>query len=883
MATHPRPPRAARWIATRFTREGAREFLLGDLEEEFLTIAARRGRIAAGRHYWRQALQIGWQALSDRDRVRVPAEPRRGGRIDVASLKRDLVLGARAIRRSPGYSAVMVLTLALAIGANTLLFSIANPLLVRPLPVADQATLGWVMSSNAEREIQRGGSSMPDFLEWRAGMTTFAGLAAYELGSATLTGQGDARRILTSRVTANLFDVWGVRPFDGRLFRADDETPGAPLAGVVSYRFWREAFQGDRSAIGRVLVLDGKPITIVGVAPASLEIGNLTLIDVWAPATLDPTSPRDRRGLRVVGRLAPGITIEQADADLQRLVAGQAREHVLAHRGWEIHVRPTLDAVSGSDTWIILGLLGVIVVFILLIACANLSNLVMARLVNRRQESSLQLALGASRWQLIRPLLVEGFLLAIAGGVLGLLIADGGVQILRAMATEPFLRNLEIDRYVLIFTAGLALVTPFLFALWPALTAGRAAAIAMLPGARATGRRDTARRRDVLVALQVTLALSLTIVAALVVQSMINLRRIDIGYDVRPLLSWRLDLPAARYPDDAARAAYIDRVESAMTSLPGVTGAALATHLPVIEGDQARAFSGTRRDGTRESERPWASCFKVSPAFFGTMGLTVLAGRPFQPADRAETEAVAVLNRLAAEKYFDRLDEAVGRTVVVHDPTRGDRPVRIVGVVSDTRDSQLTRSSPQLYLPLSQWPVESLRAVLRSTDPVGRAGDVQALLRQMDPEVPVSELKGVTAWIAEERASEGIINGLFVAFAVLALALAAAGLFGVVSYSVGQRRREIGIRLALGASPRAIAGMVMAGGFKVVAIGMIAGVVLGWLIASATRSLLYGVTPTDPATFLAVAGMVAIVTAIATWHPAARAMRVDPARTLRAE
>jgi len=882
MATSPRPPRLARWIAARCTSEAAREFVIGDLEEEFLAIAARSGRRAAARRYWRQARQLAWQAIGTRDTTSTSAA-RRSGRFDMASLNRDVRLGARAIWRSPGYSAVMVLTLALAIGANTLLFSIANPLLVRPLPLADPDRLGWVFNSNAEREITRGMSSMPDFLEWRAGLTSFSGLAAYELGSSTLTGQGDARRIVTSRVTANLFDVWGISPFDGRLFRAGEDAPGAPLAGVISYRFWHEAFQGEAGAIGRTLVLDGAPITIVGVAPPALEIGNLSTIDVWAPLALDPNRARDRRVLRVVGTLAPGVTIEQADADLQRLATVQARDHVLAHQGWEVHVRPTIDAISGSDTWIILGLLGVIVLFILLIACANLSNLVLARLVSRRQASALQLALGASRWQLIRPLLVEGLLLSIAGGALGLAIADGGVQILRAAATEPFLRNLEIDRYVLAFTAALSLVTPLLFALWPALTAGRTAAADMLPGARTTGHRETARRRNVLVGLQVTLALSLTIVAALVVQSMIYLQRIDIGYDVRPLLSWRLDLPDVRYPDDVARAAYIDRVETALATLPGVIGAALTTHLPVIEGDQARAFSGTKHDGVRESERPWASCFKVTPAFFSTMGITMLAGRPFQSSDRSGSEQAAVLNRLAAEKYFDRLDDAVGRTIVVHDPARGDQPARIVGVVSDTRDAQVTRSSPQIYLALAQWPVSSVRAILRAADPVGRAADVQALLRRMDAEVPVSELKGVLAWVDEERASQKIINGLFVAFAVLALALAAGGLFAVVSYSVGQRRREIGIRLALGASPRAIAGMVMTGGFRIVAIGMVAGVLLAWLLASAARSLLYGISPTDPLTFVAVAGVVALVTAVATWHPAARAMRVDPARTLRAE
>jgi len=801
----------------------------------------------------------------------------------MSTIVKDFMLGARTSLRSPGYSAVTILTLALAIGANTLLFSIANPLLVRSLPLTDPDRLGWIMSANPEREITRAPSSMPDFLEWRAGLTSFSGLAAYALGEGTMTGHGDAKRIQVARATANLFDVWGVRADQGRLFYPDDDAAGRDQVGILTNRYWQEEFNGNSRVIGQTVLVDGKTVTIVGVLPKSIEIGNLALVDVWAPASLDSTAPRDRRTFRVVGRLAPDATIKSADAELQPILESQRRAYPKSNAGWQATVAPTTAALASSETWVILALLGVVVVFVLLIACANLANLVLARLIARRQESAVRLALGASRWRLVRPLIAESLVLGLCGGLLGLALATSGLRLITAVAYEPFMRSLEIDRNVLLFNAALSFATPLLFTLWPALVASRAVSGAWLHGARTIGGRSGRRRRNVLVGAQVALAFSLLVVSALIVQSMLHMRQIRLGFDPRPLLTYRLDLPDARYGDDAARASFVRTVEEELSAVPGATAAGLSSSMPVFESDAVRRLSGTPHDGQTDTDQPWASMFCVSPGYFKAMTMRVLQGRSFDAGDRAGAQPVAMLSEMSAERYFDRIDNGIGRTVTIQDSVRGDRPVTIIGVVSDTRDSQVTRTSPQMYVPFDQWPSASVRAFVKSDDPAARARDVQTVMHRLDPEVPVSLLKTVPTMIDEELASSRIVNGLFAGFAVLALALASAGLFGVISYSVGQRRREIGIRLALGAAPRGIARMIVAEGLKVVAVGISIGLLLAAFLARASSSLLFGIKSTDPLTFAGVMAVILAVAVVATAGPAGRAMRIDPARTLRAD
>jgi putative ABC transport system permease protein len=882
------PPRLARWMVTALVHEPTREYLLGDLDEQFADAVRDHGSRRARRQYWSQSLRSITPARAIR---RTPGTHRafdaaQGwpiGRLDMSRVWMDLVVGIRTIRRSPGYSAITMLTLALAIGANTLLFSIANPLVVRPLPIEDPDRLGWIGLSNQQRGVERSPASLPEFLEWRR-MTSFASLAAYSMRFGTLVGHGDAKRLQVAHATANLFDVWGLQLERGRRFQRGEDSAGRPPSGILSYRFWQREFQGDPNVIGQTYLLDGQPLTIVGVLTQAIEIGNLANIDAWTPLALDATEPRDRRTLRVVGRLARTASLVSADAELQTIVASQAREHPQAYAGWEAHVRSTRNALAAGDTWVVLGLLGVIVVFVLLIACANLANLVLARLVARRKEQGVRLALGASRWQVIRPVLLESVVLSIGGGLLGLALAHAGLRIIQAAATDNFLRTMvQIDGNVMIFTALLSFVTPLLFTLWPALSTGRSVQSEALHGARTSAGRTTSRRRSLLIGSQVALAFSLLVVSALVVQSMLNLRRINFGFDVAALLTYKLDLPADRYPTPAAQADFARVLEARLAAIPGVTGAGLTSLAPALDDDVVKPLSNTLHDGVKIEERPWACWFDVSPGFFQAAGIRVLAGRPFGADDAAGRQQVAVLNKMAAERYFDSVQNAVGRTVTIHDAERGDRAVTIVGVVTDTRDSEVIRTSPQIYVPIDQWPLPAVTVFVRSADPAARAQDVQSLMRGVDPMVAISELKTMSRIIDDELASSRIVNGLFVGFALLALALAAAGLFGVISYSVGQRRRELGIRLALGASPAGIGRMIVLEGLRIVGIGLIVGLILAVLLARASTSLLVGVTASDPSTFLGVGALILIVTLLAAWAPAARAMRVDPAGTLRAE
>jgi predicted permease len=804
--------------------------------------------------------------------------------MDMTSLWRDVRFAGRSILASPTYSAITALTLALAIGANTLLFSIANPLVLRALPIKEPDRLGWVYLSSAEREIDRRRASVPEFLEWRRGMTTFASTAAFQNGEGgTLTGYGDARRLELARVSTNLQDVWGLTSVHGRLFYQGEDEPGRPLVGVLSYRFWREAFAADQSVVGRTYALDGRPVSIVGIMEPAIEIGNLSLIDLWVPLPLTPTAPRDTRSISVIGRLAAGATLAAANAELQTIYAAQAREYPHLYAGWRADVRTTRDALAGSDTWLVLGLLTVVVLFVLLIACANLANLVMARIAARRRELEVRRALGASRWRLIQPVLAESVLLGIIGGTAGLGLAYGGLRLVNAAASDPFMRQISIDATVLAFAAALSLVAPILFTLYPVVSAGRGLRIAMLHGSRTSGTRASVRGRRLLIGTQVALALSLLVLSALVTQSMMFLRRIDPGFDAGALLTYRFDLPETRYPDAAARIAVIRTLQAQLAAIPGSNGVAAMSHLPTMESDRVRSVSGTPRDGLTEEGRPWASWFAVTSGFFETAGIELLAGRALEPQDRETGDAVAVLNRMAAEKYFGAVTDALGRRVVIHDASLGERPVTIVGVVADTRDAQLTRTSPQIYVPFDQWPGSSVRVIVRALDPSARAADVQTVMRALDPEVAVAQLKPVSTVMDEELASTAIIDGLFVSYAMLALLLAAGGLFGVISYSVTQRRREIGVRLALGASPRAIAKMVVREGLVVTLAGIGVGLLMALALARLSRALLFGIDAHDVPTFAGVVALILGVALLATWAPAMRAMRVDPVRTLRAE
>ena len=881
-----RTPRLAGLVVRAFVPDPHREFLLGDLDEQYAARAIARGRFAAWRRYWIQTIGLVWHARSLRPRG-TPSDAVAGrGGIKMGNFWRDVKLGLRTAWRSPGYSLIAIVTLALAIGANTLLFSIANPLIIRGLPLKDPSTLGWIWEDNPATGDIRGNASMADFLEWRAATKTFTALGGRELRGGTVTGVGegrDAEHVEVARVTANLCDLYGLRPQAGRLFQAGDDEPGRPLVGVLSYSYWQKTFQGRQDVFGRTIFLDGQPVTIVGAMSPELEVYGYASVNLWVPLPLDAAAPRNQRTVRVDGRLAPGATLAAADAEIKALAAAQAREHPDTNLNLTPRVVSTHTAMTGPDTWVLLGLLAVVVAFVLLIACANLANLVLARVVRHRHDFAVRQALGASRMQLVRPLLTESLLLGVIGGAAGLGVAHAGLRLINATAHDALLQQIAIDSNVLIFTALLSVVTPLLFSLGPALGAGRGATAETLRDSRSSGGRRASRRRNVLVAAQVALALSLLVLSGLVLRTVMNYQHADIGFDLRHELTFRVEPPASKYPDDPARARFVRDVTRELGALPGASSAAVVSHLPVFDADVVETMSGTVHDSPTKEKQPWTTWFAATPDFFRTVDIRLLAGRLIEPSDLAGSEPVAVVNQMAAEEHLGGVAAAIGRTVRLSGRGAVERPVKIVGVVSNTRDAQVTRTSPQVFVPFDQWPTEAMVVLVRSDAPAQRSADARAAMRRVDADVAISTPKTMADLVEENTGDNWIVNGMFVGFALLALVLAAAGLYGVISYSIGQRQREIGVRLALGAAPGTIRRMVRVEGLRVTGFGIFAGLVLAVLLAQASASVLYGVSPYDPATFGGVTALIMMVSVLAVWSPAARAMRIDPVKTLRAD
>jgi putative ABC transport system permease protein len=876
------PPRFARWVVTAAVPEPASEFLLGDLEEQFAHLLRTRGRAAAWRNYWSQAVRT---AIYARGVGRPPAQPGPKRSHDMSTIWRELRQSARATLKTPGYSAIVIVTLALAIGANTLLFSIASPLAIRPLPITQGDSLGWIWEKNKPSGVERGASSVAELLDFRASAKSFQMVGGMEQTGGTLTGHGDAQHVQLMRVTANFGDLWGLHPVLGRLLQPGEDAVGHPLAGVLSHRYWQKTFQGDPGVVGRTFMLDGQPITIVGVMEPEIELGSLVSIDLWVPLALDPSLPRDQRNVRVIGRLAPAATLAAADAEIHGIATRLAAEHPDTNLNWDANVVSTKQAIVGTNTRVLILLLSVVVTFVLLIACANLANLVLSRVVARRHDFAVRLALGASRWQVVRPLLFENLLLSLAGGLAGLGIARAGLRVINATATDvdPYLKQVGIDGYVLTFAILLSIATPFIFSLWPAIGASRTATAATLRDARSSGGPRARWQRNLLVGSQVALALSLLVVSGLVLQTMQNIHEVHIGLDIKHVLCFNVSLPPNQYTDDAARGRFAREAVSHLDAIPGVEAAAAVSQMPVFTGDVVRSLTGTLHDGTTEAERPWAAWFAASPDMFRAAGIPLLAGRVFTAADTTDAPAVAVVSRMTSEKYFDDVTTALGRTVTLHGRGTNDRTVTIVGVVADTKNSDAVKTSPQIWVPFDQAPVEAMTFVVRSADPAARAQDAQLVMRQMNPDVAISEPVTLTKMVQDVLADDAILTGLFLGFALLALALAAAGLYGVISYSVGQRQREIGVRLALGAPPSTIRRMVIGDGLKVTAAGIAVGLGVAFLLAQGTASFLYGIRPNDARTFAAVTGILLVVALVAVWSPAARAMRVDPVKTLRNE
>jgi putative ABC transport system permease protein len=835
-------------------------------------------------------------------------------------LLQDLRLAVRQLARSPGFTAVAVLTLALGIGANTAIFSAVDAVLLRPLPYPQSDRL--VDLSAGTSEPVRFAISYPDLLDFRAMTRDFTGVAGYSSQRYNLTGAGDPREVQAAFVTADLFDVLRVHPIIGHGFTPQQDND--PVA-LLSYALWAQSFGRDPGVLGKAIALDGKSYTIVGVMPAGFHFPT-DGIEVWTPiggiraVAPQAMTTRELRALNGVGRLRPAVTVAQVQRDLnvlaKRLQAEQANDtsprriisigpgpgpgpsggggggpRISAAGFDQIQFNALLlrDAAIGdvsSRLWVLLGAVGLV----LLIACANTANLLLARAATRGREMAIRRALGAGRGRLMRQLLTESVVLALSGAALGLVVSKWGLDALLALWPRALPRSQEVGLHlgVLAFTAMLALVTGIAFGLAPAL---RATAARIEEGLRQDSAGSTGGRRQrvqhTLVVVEMALALVLLVGAGLLARSFAALNAVSPGFDTRDVLAGRIRLTPSRYPTPPQQKRFFETVQSALAGRPDVTGVALSETMPLSGGIRIVAFDP--RPVRPDYPEPFFAALEsvVTPEYFSTMRIPIRRGRGFGPEDRPGAPAVAVVSATFASELWPNQDP-IGKQFPFRGPRESSRPVTVIGVVDELRSASLEQPNPRPTLYLSSVQEEGqpeMWVVMRSGRgaPLALVGALKDAVKLADPEQPIGDLVSLEQLIGRQTAARRFNTTLLGIFALLAVGLALVGIYGVTSYAVAQRRRELGIRLALGAGPNDVMRLLVGESLTRVVIGVVLGLAIALVASRALVSMLYGVQRWDPLTFAGTALLLGLVAVLATWLPARKATRVDPMVTLRTE
>jgi len=793
------------------------------------------------------------------------------------TLLQDLRFGLRLLLRQPAFTLLVVLTLALGIGANTAIFSVVNGVLLRPLPFPWPERLVMVWGHHAD--IGQETASLPDYLDWREGAPALEHL---EAGSSTffnLTGQGEPERIVGARTTAGFFQALRVPAALGRTFEPGEDRQGNNRVVVLSHGFWKRHLGASPEVLGRTLTLDGLPHTIIGVAPEHFRF--LWNAELWAPLTVDAQLGRRSDFLSVIGRLAPGATVEQAQAELTAVASRLAQQYPDTNARWTAKVVPLHEELVGEARPALLVFMGA-VGLVLLIACANVANLMLARSSRRQRELAVRAALGASRGRLIQQMLTESVLMALLGGLLGLLLAVWGIDGLRMaqLSLLPGHSEIGIDGWVLGFTLGLSLATGVLFGLAPALNLpGRDLDGTLRAGARGlTGSMSLRHLRGWLVLGEVALALVLLVGAALLLRSFDRLQRVDTGFTPEGLLTLRVILPQTKYPEDPQLTAFYQQLTDRVSAVPGVESSGLTNALP-LGGAPAWSF-GIEGETPAANAVQDAEAFSVSPDYFRTMAIPLHAGRLFEPQDGPTAQRVVLINQTLARRYWPGR-EPLGSRVTVD----GTTWATVVGVVGDVRaDSIQKEPYPQLYFPFTQMPRRAMFLTVRAAgEPMSLVGSLRREVTALDPDLPLSDVltmeQRLGSAVAQPRVNVLLLGG----FAVVALLLAGIGIYGVISQMVAQRTREIGIRMALGAKPGDVLRLMIQQGMTPALVGIALGLVAAWVGSSLLASLLYGVSAKDPLSFLLVPVFLISVALFAAWLPARRAARVDPTEALRQE
>lgn len=814
-------------------------------------------------------------------------------------LRQDLRHAARRLMRRPGFAAVAILTLALGIGANVAIYTVVRAVLLEPLPYAEPDRLSLVV--NLRNGLLEGGwISEPEALEYREGVSSFERVAYWTSGAANVaTGAGDPERVVTARVTDGIFDVFGVPAAAGRYFGPDEWRRGGPPVVVLGHGLWQRRFAGDRAIVGSTLLVNNEAHTIVGVLPAGVglpaDYDATRPTELFLPQPLERDSLLEERGshyLLGIARLRPEATVARANAELAAIARGWVRDGLVDEAEALVPVaRPLNECVVGAARPLLLVLAGA-VAFLLLIACVNVANLLLARGDERRREMAVRASLGAGRGRIVRQLLIESSLLALAGGALGLLLARAGVRALVAFgpAAIPRIDEVRVDTHALVFTAGIALLTVVLFGLVPAVQLSRAELGRELRegGRSATGGKSRQRFRQSLVVAELALSVMLVIGAGLMLRTFAALQRVDLGFDRSSVLTAQLSLPQLGYEDDEQVERFIRSTVTDVRGLAGVRHAGAARLLPLTGeiGDWSITIEGVPGGPGVDHNADWQI---VTDGYFEAMGMRLVRGRWFTAADDREAPPVAVVNRTLADAYWG--GNAIGRRFRFG--TNPDRPwVTIIGIVEDVRHNQVLEDARrEMYVPHAQWSTSSQTGARRtmalvartSGDPLALVPALRAAVRARDPGVPLSEVRTLDHIVGDAVSGTRFTTLLLALFASIALALATVGTYGVIAYGVAQRGHEMGIRMALGASRADVVRLVLAGGGAVAAVGIVVGVAGALALSRLMSGLVYGVATLDPLTYLAVPALLAAAALLACWIPARRAAATHPATALRTD
>jgi putative ABC transport system permease protein len=801
----------------------------------------------------------------------------------IEDLWQDFRFSLRSLLKRPGFTAIALLALALGIGANTAIFSLVNAVILQPLPYRDPDRL---ISVYGTRNRSTQGSVGPtDFLDYRSQNKTFEQFAAS--GSMmlpmNLTGSGEPERLNASIITGNYFDTFGVRPALGRGFSLENEKTGQDHVTVLSHAFWQTRFGGDPNIVNKTINLDGKAYEVLGVMPAEVVLPQPA--QLWVPINFDADPEmkmRNARFLRGIGRLKEGVTLDQAQTDTDLIAAQLEQQYPDSNTGWSLRLIPLREILVGGSRTMLFILFGA-VGFVLLIACANVANLLLVRAAARQKEIAMRTALGASRLRIIRQMITESLLLAIFGGALGTLLAVAGVKLLVSLGEDniPRTANVKIDATVLAFTLLISLATGLLFGLAPAIRTMKENLVDALKDGIRGGSEATVknRTRSLLVVFESAIAVMLLIAAGLLIRSLVALQNVDPGFDPNNVLTLRVDLPRQKYNTPEKASNFFEQLETRVAGLPGVEAVGLITDLPLSGEARDMPYRVEGRPAT--SDIAFVDFRRVNKNYFSAMRIPLRRGRNFTEQEVRQSDKAIVVSQAFVDSVFPN-EEALGKRLIIWSGIRNE-PYEIIGIVGDTRYQSLQgEPSATMYVPTRELLFVNL--VIRTQgDPLSLVGGVRKEVNALDPDQPIAAIRPMTEWVAMSAAGARYRTTLLGLFALLAMILAATGIYGVMSYSVAQRTQEIGVRMALGARPLDVLKLVVRQGMMLALIGVVVGLAGALALTRVMSSLLFGVTERDPITFVAVAALLIVVAFIACFVPAHRATRIDPLIALRCE